>query len=373
MEMTFEELLQRKLLKNEDAQEQPGEKLRLTLAALRGYDLGEPPSYGGQKPLTPKEVQQVRQTGMPLGGTGEPVEIIRGTTASYAGPRAGEEYLTPGQARQAFRRDLGEAYQPAGAELTKYQAAATLSALKKQAESETALHPAKYFEMLLTNRFGTKDTETGETVLPPYARSFYLANLPKLKTLEDAKNLFDEALPQLEAHRRDHSLIERLNDPKAGAQLRASVETAYLKLVGGEANADPRIRQYIRLEPANPNNLEWFKNLLPKLNESGMPKLSPSGNVPTAAKTDLQGRTSPAMAAAMPEGEEILRRYESQAGALSGPAALSEAGTGFRPGLQTLRNYLFGTPESWQRASDILKAAELERRRNEELRKSGEL
>jgi hypothetical protein len=92
-------------------------------AALRRRELGEPGSYGGQSPLSPEHRTAARQRGMALGATGEPVEVIRGMTPTYAGSRAGgEEYATVGQARQAFRRDLGEGeYVPPGGALAALQ------------------------------------------------------------------------------------------------------------------------------------------------------------------------------------------------------------------------------------------------------------
>ena len=37
----------------------------------------------------------------------KPIQVIRRMTSTYQGPQAGEEFASPGQAAQAFRRDNG--------------------------------------------------------------------------------------------------------------------------------------------------------------------------------------------------------------------------------------------------------------------------
>jgi hypothetical protein len=87
------------------------EMMQLGLAALRGRELGEPISYGGQAPLKPEEMEAAR--GRVAAGQqefAEPIPVMRGMTTTYQGPRAGAEFATEGQARQAFRREQGAEY-----------------------------------------------------------------------------------------------------------------------------------------------------------------------------------------------------------------------------------------------------------------------
>lgn len=337
------------------------EMRHLTLAALQGRGLGEETSYGGQRPLTGEEVSRAQQAGLALGAGGEPVEVIRGRSVTYAGPRAGgEEYLTAGQARQAFRRELGLGeYVPEGAELTKAKAEATLSALRNQAKG--ALSPERYFEQYLTAKFGVKDEKTGETALPEYARQFFWENLPKVKSMEDARRLVDASADLLNQKRQEYDFMTRLNNPQTGAQMRGQMATEYLKRVGGRENAKQEVLDYIWNAPITPTNLQFFRNLMPA--ETPPPPPAPAP-VPTAPR---RTETPPEIA----EGERLARRYEAATEALAGPVAPSLRDLGLGEGLRRTGTALFGTPESWQRASDLMRLAEAERRRREEERLAG--
>lgn len=94
-----------------------------TRAILAGRELGEPTSFGGQKPLTAKELETAGQR--VAAGQQEfaaPIPVMRGMTTTYQGPRTGTEYASEGQAIQALRREQGAGeYVPPGGSLAGLQ------------------------------------------------------------------------------------------------------------------------------------------------------------------------------------------------------------------------------------------------------------
>lgn len=327
----------------------------LQSALLAGAGLGEPTSYGGQKPLTAEEAaagEKRRQAG--LQEFSEPIAVTRGMTTTYQGPRYGQEFATPEQAYQAFRRELGVGeYMPTGATLAREKAAATLTALRAQAKGE--LSPERYFREYLLLRYGVTDDKTGEKNLPDYAREYYFENLPKIKSLDDARRLVDEADKILGERKKDFDLMGRLNHPQQMVPLRAQMEKEYLNRVGGEANADPKIREYIRAAPVTRDNLQFFKSLLQE---------SPLTKAPQPVRPAPQ---VPAPRAAAPgEGQQLLRDWELKSGALAGPGFGAQE-TGLTEGLKQLGATVFGTPESWKRAGELMRLAEEERQRRRSL------
>ncbi|MDI6854386.1 MAG: hypothetical protein QME75_12375 [Deltaproteobacteria bacterium] len=254
----------------------------LGLAALQGRELGEETSYGGQRPLSPEEAAGARRAGLALGAGGEPIEVIRRTTATYAGPRAGsEEYATPGQARQAFRRDLGAGqFEPSGTGLARLKA-----------KSASPLDPAKYFEALILNRYGVENPETKERALPQYARDFLLENLPSIKTPEDAVRLLREAAPRLEEGKR----LEALGTQPARDRMYRNYLTArQMGLAPDMPNAAEVLLQG-RITPENAKVYEQWLNWQPPKQERGPAggkvegEPRPSGFWGTAARGAISG------------------------------------------------------------------------------------
>lgn len=223
-------------------------------------EIGEPTSYGGQQPLSGEEAEKARQRGMVLGAEGQPIEVIRGGQASYVGPRGGkEEYATPGQARQAFRRDLGIGeYVPPGG---------TLADLKQKPEkTDNLLHPIKYFETLFLRDHGIEDPQTKERKLPDYAQGLMLRALPKIKTPEDALRIYDELKPQLEEGKRLSTLGSRENRERIIQNFMTAQKMGLIP--EGQANLDPKAYFNAPVTPENSKNFEYWLNWQPPKREN---------------------------------------------------------------------------------------------------------
>jgi len=349
---------------------EPSRDLRhFVTAAWRGQELGEPASYGGQAPLTRQETAQARRRGLVLGAEGEPIEVIRRLTSTYVGPRGGgEEYATIGQARQAFRRELGAGeYRPKGY---------TLATLKAPS-GESALSPEKYFEALLISRFGRTDRKTGETILPQYAREFLLENLPRVRTPEDALKVLREGEGRLRQMQKDYDFMAELNDPARGALLRAELEKEYYRRVGGPERADQRVVNYLRARDATPENLAFFRSLMaPPPTAAPAKPATPAAPVQSydITKEGFRPREPAGERPEVREGRRILERYETAAGSLAGIAP-GRGPTGIGTGLRRLGAWAFGTPEEWRRTAEMMRLAEEEakRRREEERKLAGVL
>jgi len=109
-----------------------------TRSVLAGKDLGAPASYGGQAPLRPEEIAQSEARVGKTQDFTKPIQVIRRMTSTYQGPQAGEEFATPGQANQAFRRDQGADFVPAGGPLAAQLHEQRLDEIAAQGKSQEA-------------------------------------------------------------------------------------------------------------------------------------------------------------------------------------------------------------------------------------------
>lgn len=110
-----------------------------TRAVLAGKDLGAPTSYGGQAPLRPEELAQSEaRVGQGQQDFANPIHVIKGMTSLYQGPQAGEVFAAPGQANQAFRRDSGANFVPAGGPLAGQIHQQRLDEIAAQGKSQEA-------------------------------------------------------------------------------------------------------------------------------------------------------------------------------------------------------------------------------------------
>jgi len=111
----------------------------LTQANLSGARLGDPSSYGGQAPLRPEEVAQSEaRVDQGQQDFAKPIQVIRRMTSTYQGPQSGEEFASPGQAAQAFRRDNGADFVPEGGAKLAMQQAGRLEEIAAQGKSQEA-------------------------------------------------------------------------------------------------------------------------------------------------------------------------------------------------------------------------------------------
>jgi len=310
------------------------EATRLTLAALRGRELGEPVSYGGQGPLTPEQVGAAQQQGLALGATGEPIEVIRRTTATYAGPRAGgEEYLTAGQARQAFRRDLGTGeYIPLGslkADPFKRAEAAVLEAnlAKKELENK------------LLGEFGIPDKEDpNKLVLPPYAQRLLLQASPR--TLAEVDTVYKNLVPQV----KEYKALEDLGSPQNRALMYKNyLRAAELGLVPKMPEA-AKIFQQGAITPETRKAFEQWLNWREPGIEAPTRPPSPAAPPPRPQETPVP-----------PSLEGLYQKWRGMTGAL----APNEGQYTRELGLGALAEAMFGAPKDWPEMRRRL--AELER------------
>jgi hypothetical protein len=108
-------------------------------ASLAGKRLGDESSYGGQAPLRPEEIAQSEaRVGQGQQDFTKPVQVIRRLTSTYQGPQAGEEFASPGQAAQAFRRDNGAPFVPEGGAKLNLQHQNRLEEIAAQGKSQEA-------------------------------------------------------------------------------------------------------------------------------------------------------------------------------------------------------------------------------------------
>jgi len=110
-----------------------------TKASLAGKRLGDESSYGGQAPLRPEEIAQSDgRVGQGQQDFTKPIQVIRRLISTYQGPQAGEEFASPGQAAQAFRRDNGADFVPEGGAKLAMQQAGKLEEIAAQGKSQEA-------------------------------------------------------------------------------------------------------------------------------------------------------------------------------------------------------------------------------------------
>jgi hypothetical protein len=120
-------------------QEKGHEAQGFTRAAINSRNLGEPTSYGGQAPLRPEEIAQSEaRVGRGQQDFARPIAVTRGMTTTYQGPQYGEELATPEQAAQAFRRDAGAPFVPAGGALESMKHQNRLDEIAAQGKSQEA-------------------------------------------------------------------------------------------------------------------------------------------------------------------------------------------------------------------------------------------
>ena len=111
----------------------------LTQANASGARLGDPTSYGGQAPLRPEEIAQSEaRVDQGQQDFAKPIQVIRRMTSTYQGPQSGEEFASPGQAAQAFRRDNGADFVPEGGAKLAMQQAGRLEEIAAQGKSQEA-------------------------------------------------------------------------------------------------------------------------------------------------------------------------------------------------------------------------------------------
>jgi hypothetical protein len=108
-------------------------------ASLAGKRLGDESSYGGQAPLSQGEIAQSEsRVGQGQQDFAKPIQVIRRMTSTYQGPQAGEEFASPGQAAQAFRRDDGGDFVPEGGAKLALQHQQKLDEIAAQGKSQEA-------------------------------------------------------------------------------------------------------------------------------------------------------------------------------------------------------------------------------------------
>ena len=111
----------------------------LTQANTSGARLGDPTSYGGQAPLRPEEIAQSEaRVDQGQQDFAKPIQVIRRMTSTYQGPQSGEEFASPGQAAQAFRRDNGADFVPEGGAKLALQQQGKLEEIAAQGKSQEA-------------------------------------------------------------------------------------------------------------------------------------------------------------------------------------------------------------------------------------------
>jgi hypothetical protein len=89
--------------------------------------------------LRPEEIAQSEaRAGQGQQDFTKPIQVIRRLTSTYQGPLAGEEFASPGQAAQAFRRDNGADFVPEGGAKLAMQQAGKLEEIAAQGKSQEA-------------------------------------------------------------------------------------------------------------------------------------------------------------------------------------------------------------------------------------------
>ncbi len=120
-------------------QEKGHEVQAFTRAAINSRNLGESTSFGGQVPLRPEEIAQSEaRVDRGQQDFARPIAVTRGMTTTYQGPQYGEELATPGQAAQAFRRDAGASFVPAGGAMEAIRHQDKLDEIAAQSKSQEA-------------------------------------------------------------------------------------------------------------------------------------------------------------------------------------------------------------------------------------------